>query len=215
MVLIYSLYIHYIFTIYLLYIHYMLTIYSLHIHHLLYTKQNTDRMLKFDWLRACVRNGVWTGWTSVYNNKGKHLLFVVLLVWVYNKALINLEFGPYGKYLLWRHAARTSLRSVRTSWRHNKYFHVWTALSVNKSIIFTIYSLHIHYICTYIFTIYSLHIHYISTIYSLYVHYIFTTYSLYIYYIFTIYSLYVHYIFTILRRWDFCRIFDSLLKQLQ
>ena len=32
---------------------------------LLYTKQNTDRMLKFDWLRAgpyaCVRTGVWTG----------------------------------------------------------------------------------------------------------------------------------------------------------
>ena len=96
-------------------------------------------MLKFDWLRAgpyaCVRNGVWTGWTSVHNNKGKRWLFVVLLVWVYNKALINLEFGPYGKYLLWRHAARTSLRSVRTAWRHNKYFRVWTALSVNKSIL--------------------------------------------------------------------------------
>ena len=32
---------------------------------LLYTKQNTDRMLKFDWLSAspyaCVRTGVWTG----------------------------------------------------------------------------------------------------------------------------------------------------------
>ena len=32
---------------------------------LLYTRQNTDRMLKFDWLRAgpyaCVRTGVWTG----------------------------------------------------------------------------------------------------------------------------------------------------------
>ena len=32
---------------------------------LLYTKQNMDRMLKFDWLRAgpyaCVRTGVWTG----------------------------------------------------------------------------------------------------------------------------------------------------------
>ena len=31
---------------------------------LLYTRQNTDRMLKFDWLRAgpyaCVRTGVWT-----------------------------------------------------------------------------------------------------------------------------------------------------------
>ena len=26
--------------------------------------------------------------------------FVVLLVWVYNKALINLEFGPYRKYFL-------------------------------------------------------------------------------------------------------------------
>ena len=106
---------------------------------LLYTKQNTDRILKFDWLRAgpyaCVRTGVWTGWTSVHNNKGKQWLFVVLLVWVYNKALINLEFGPYGKNLLWRHAARTSLRSVRTAWRHNKYFRVWTALSVNKSII--------------------------------------------------------------------------------
>ena len=96
-------------------------------------------MLKFDWLRAgpyaCVRTGVWTGWTSVHNNKGKHWLFVVLLVWVYNKALINLEFSPYGKYLLWRHAALTSLRSVRTAWRHNKYFRVWTALSVNKSIL--------------------------------------------------------------------------------
>ena len=106
---------------------------------LLYTKQNTDRILKFDWLRAgpyaCVRTGVWTGWTSVHNNKGKHWLFVVLLVWVYYKALINLEFGPYGKYLLWRHAVRTSLRSVRTAWCHNKYFRVWTALSVNKSII--------------------------------------------------------------------------------
>ena len=109
--------------------------------YLLYTKQNTDRMLKFDWLRAgpyaCVRTGVWTGWTSVHNNKGKHWLFVVLLVWVYNKALINLEFGPYGKYLLWRHAARTSLRSVHTAWHHNKYFRVWTALSVNKSIVFS------------------------------------------------------------------------------
>ena len=108
---------------------------------LLYTKQNTDRMLKFDWLRAgpyaCVRTGVWTGWTSVHNNKWKHWLFVVLLVWVYNKALINLEFGPYGKYLLWRHAAWTSLRSVHTAWRHNKYFRVWTALSVNKSILFS------------------------------------------------------------------------------
>ena len=36
---------------------------------LLYTKQNTDGMLKFDWLRAgpyaCVRTGVWTGvWTG-------------------------------------------------------------------------------------------------------------------------------------------------------
>ena len=107
---------------------------------LLYTKQNTDRMLKFDWLRAspyaCVQTGVWTGWTSVHNNKGKHWLFVVLLVWVYNKALINLEFGPYRKYLLWRHAARTSLRSVCTAWRHNKYFRVWTSLSVNKSIIY-------------------------------------------------------------------------------
>ena len=105
----------------------------------MYTKQNTDRMLKFDWLKAspytCVRTGVWTGWTSVHNNKGKHWLFVVLLVWVYNKALINLEYGPYGKYLLWRHAARTSLRSVRTAWRHNKYFRVWTTLSVNKSIV--------------------------------------------------------------------------------
>ena len=34
-------------------------------HVLLYTIQNTDRMLKFDWLRAapyaCVRTGVWTG----------------------------------------------------------------------------------------------------------------------------------------------------------
>ena len=70
---------------------------------LLYTKENTDRMLKFDWLRAspyaCVPTGVWTGSTSVHNNKGKHRLFVVLLVWVYNKALINLEFGPYGKCL--------------------------------------------------------------------------------------------------------------------
>ena len=32
---------------------------------LLYTKQNTDRMLKFDWLRAgpyaCVPTDVWTG----------------------------------------------------------------------------------------------------------------------------------------------------------
>ena len=32
---------------------------------LLYTKQNTDRMLKFDWLRAspyaCVWTGIWTG----------------------------------------------------------------------------------------------------------------------------------------------------------
>ena len=106
---------------------------------LLYTKQNTDRIPKFDWLRAgayaCVRIGVWTGWTSVHNIKRKHWPFVVLLVWVYNKALINLEFGPYGIYLLWRHAARTSLRSVRTAWRHNKYFRVWTALSVNKSII--------------------------------------------------------------------------------
>ena len=63
--------------------------------------------------------------------------FVVLFVWVYNKALISLEFGPYGKYLLWRHAARTSLRSVRTAWRHNKYFRVWTALSVNKSMVMT------------------------------------------------------------------------------
>ena len=107
---------------------------------LLYTKQNTDRMLKSDWLRAspytCVRTGIWTGWTSVHNNKGKHWLSVVLLVWVYNKALINLEFGPYGKYLLWRHAARTSLRSVHTAWRHNKYFRVWTTLSVNKSVLF-------------------------------------------------------------------------------
>ena len=63
---------------------------------LLYTKQNTDRMLKFDWLRAipyaCVRTDVWTGWTSVHNNKRKHWFFVVLLVWVYNKAFINLEF---------------------------------------------------------------------------------------------------------------------------
>ena len=56
-------------------------------------------------------------------------------MWVYNKGLINLEFGPYKKYLLWRHATRTSLRSVHTAWRHNKYFLVWTALSVNKSII--------------------------------------------------------------------------------
>ena len=98
-----------------------------------------DRMIKFDLLRAgpyaCIRTGVWTSWTSVHNNKGKHWLFVVLLVWVYNKALINLEFGPYRKYLLWRHAARTSLRSVSTAWRHNKYFCIWTALSVNKSII--------------------------------------------------------------------------------
>ena len=66
------------------------------ISYLLYTKQNTDRTLKFDWLRAgpyaCVQTGIWTGWTSVHNNKGKHWLFVVLLVWVYNKALINLEF---------------------------------------------------------------------------------------------------------------------------
>ena len=30
----------------------------------------------------------------------KTLTFVVLLVWVYNKAPIDLEFGPYGKYLL-------------------------------------------------------------------------------------------------------------------
>ena len=108
-------------------------------YYLLYTKQNTGRMLKFDWLRAgpyaCVRIGVWTGWTSVHNNKGKHWLFVVLLVWVYNKALINLELGPYGKYLLWRHAAWTSTRSVRTAWRHNKYFRVWTALLVNNCII--------------------------------------------------------------------------------
>ena len=113
---------------------------------LLYTKQNTDRMLEFDWLiagpYACVRTGVWTGWTSVHNNKGKHWLFVVLLVWVYNKALINLEFGPYKKYLLWRHAARTSLRSVRTAWRHNKYFRVWTALSVNNSILLTESAVH-------------------------------------------------------------------------
>ena len=97
-------------------------------------------MLKFNWLRAspyvCIRTGVWTGWTSVHNNEGKRWLFVVLLVWVYNKALTNLEFGPYGKYLLWHPATRTSLRSVRTAWRHNKYFRVWTALSVNKSIVF-------------------------------------------------------------------------------
>ena len=34
-----------------------------------------DKMLKFDWLRAgphaCVRTGLWTGSTSVHNNKGK------------------------------------------------------------------------------------------------------------------------------------------------
>ena len=60
-----------------------------------------DKMLKFDWLRAgpyaCVRTGVWTGSTSVHNNKGK---------------------------------------LVVTSYRHNKYFRVWTALSVNKSIMY-------------------------------------------------------------------------------
>ena len=76
-------------------------------------------MLKFDWLRtspyACVRTGVWTGWTSVHNNKGKHWVFVVLLVWVYNKALINLEFGPYGKHLLWRHAVRTVRHDITTN----------------------------------------------------------------------------------------------------
>ena len=46
------------------------------------------------------------------------------------------------------------------------------------------------------------------------IHYMFTICSLYIHYMFTIYSLYVHYIFTILRRWNFCRIFDFLLEQL-
>ena len=64
-------------------------------------------------------------------------------MWVYNKALINLEFGPYGKYLLGRHAARTSLRSVRTALHHNKYFRVWTSLSVNKSIMLKNLFLHI------------------------------------------------------------------------
>ena len=43
---------------------------------LLYTEQNTDRMLKFDWLGAgpyaCVRTVVWTGCTLVHNNKAKH-----------------------------------------------------------------------------------------------------------------------------------------------
>ena len=30
----------------------------------------------------------------------KTLTFCILLVWIYNKALIDFEFGPYGKYLL-------------------------------------------------------------------------------------------------------------------
>ena len=71
---------------------------------------------------------------------------------------------------------------------------------------FTMYSLHVHYILTicslyihYMFTICSLYMFttYIFTICSLYTHYIFTICSLYIHHMFTIYSLYVHYILTI------------------
>ena len=44
---------------------YVVATVRMHSDALLYTKQNTDRMLKFDSLRAgpyaCVRTGVWTG----------------------------------------------------------------------------------------------------------------------------------------------------------
>ena len=63
---------------------------------LLYTKQNTDRMLKFDWLRAgpyaCVRTGIWTGWTSVHNNKGEQTDFLQFYLCGYTiKLLLTLS----------------------------------------------------------------------------------------------------------------------------
>ena len=77
---------------------------------------------------------------------------------------------------------------------------------------FTICSLHVHYMFTtcslyvhYMFTTDSLYAHYMFTIYSLYyslyIRYIFIGCSLYIRYVFTIYSLSVHYIFTICSRY--------------
>ena len=44
-------------------------------------------------------------------------------------ALINLEFGPYGKYLLWRHTARTS----------QKLYCIPTQVKLQKASIFLCY----------------------------------------------------------------------------
>ena len=86
---------------------------------------------------------------------------------------------------------------------YSLYVHfIFTAYSLHFHYMFTTYSLYIHCIFTicslyihYMFTVYSLYIHHMFTICSLYIHYIFTIYSLYIHNMFTIYSLYIHYIF--------------------
>ena len=59
-----------------------------------------------------------------------------LRLWLYNKALIDQLWGPYGKIFGPQLFVWTSLSSVRTSKLRSEYFPIWTSQLVNKSILF-------------------------------------------------------------------------------
>ena len=72
--------------------------------------------------------------------------------WSYDKMLIDwVRSGRTGKYLALGQEARTSLRSVRTSWPRAKYFPVRPSHSVNKYILLTVVPPHTA-ICLYRWT---------------------------------------------------------------
>ena len=60
--------------------------------------------------------------------------------WLYNRALINQLWGPYGKIFGPWFFVRTSFHSVHTSKLRSEYFAVWTSQLVNKSILLYGYS---------------------------------------------------------------------------